>query len=129
MKIVVVGDFITKEQLGQAASELNYPEEKQIVALHWGWDDDIEAFQDRIHAMERNGPEGETPPAGLLEEIVDADMLLVHLCPVPRRVIEAATRLKLIGTCRAGLEHINLEAANARGIPVMHVVRPGPHAL
>lgn len=53
----------------------------------------------------------------------DADILLVHFCPVSRRLIEAGKKLKLIGTCRGGMEHIDVQAATEKNIPVIHVIR------
>jgi D-3-phosphoglycerate dehydrogenase len=55
--------------------------------------------------------------------IVDADILLTHLCPVPEDLIAAGKQLKLIGTCRGGMEHVDVAAATKRNIPVIHCIR------
>ena len=47
-------------------------------------------------------------------------MLMVHLCPVPRAIMEAAPKLKYILTNRGGLENVDLEAAHELGIPVLY---------
>jgi len=55
----------------------------------------------------------------LIELIKDADALIVRSKPlVTRRVIEAAGKLKVIGRAGVGLDNIDLEAADERGITV-----------
>lgn len=46
---------------------------------------------------------------------------MVHFNPVPRALLDKAKNLKLILTCRGGLEHIDLAAASERNIPVLNV--------
>ena len=57
------------------------------------------------------------------EVIGEAEVLLVHFNPVPRALIEKAPNLKVILTCRGGMEHIDLAAASERNIPVLNVIR------
>ena len=42
---------------------------------------------------------------------------------VPADLIEAGKNLKLIGTCRGGMEHVDVAAATAHNIPVIHCIR------
>ena len=50
--------------------------------------------------------------------------MLVHLAPVSRKLLAQAKKLKMIGTCRGGLEHIDLEAVKERpGLSVINVIR------
>ncbi len=62
-------------------------------------------------------------PKGAYEESEDADILLAHFCPIPDDLIEAGKNLKLIGTCRGGMEHIDVPAATKKNIPVIHCIR------
>jgi len=122
MKAVIVGDvFVTADQFEEAIKQWDAPID-QVVKLKWG-PNTKEEFQEAILEIERSGPEAVSPPKGLLEQIVDADLLLVHFAPVSQIVLEASQQLKVIGTCRGGMEHINLEFAKSRGIPVVNVIR------
>jgi D-3-phosphoglycerate dehydrogenase / 2-oxoglutarate reductase len=69
----------------------------------------------KLSQLEKFGPESVSVPEDLLEHIVDADLLLVHFAPVSKRVIGESTKLKAIGTCRGGLEHINVSSAETKG--------------
>lgn len=51
-------------------------------------------------------------------KIREADYLLVSWTPVPRRVIEAGEKLRLIQKYGIGVDKIDLVAASERGIPV-----------
>lgn len=123
MKIVVVGDIIVScRLLAEAASQLDTGEQADVKEIFWPAADRKE-FQKKALNLETNGPEAEEVPEELYEEIKDADILLVHFCPVSERLIEAGKNLKLIGTCRGGMEHIDVQAATKRNIPVIHVIR------
>jgi ribulose-phosphate 3-epimerase len=54
----------------------------------------------------------------LLERIGDVDALISGTEPVTARVLQAATRLKVISKHGVGYENIDLDAARARGVPV-----------
>lgn len=123
MKIVIVGDrIVSLELLEEAVRNLSVPEDIEIKSLIWETKDRPD-FQRKAQNLEKNGPEAEEPPAGLVEAVADADVLLVHFCPVARKVIEAGKNLKLIGTCRGGMEHVDVDAATYKNIPVIHVIR------
>lgn len=123
MKIVVVGDIIVScRLLAEAASQLDTGEKADVKEVFWPAADRKE-FQKKALNLETNGPEAEEVPEELYEEIKDADILLVHFCPVSERLIGAGKNLKLIGTCRGGMEHIDVQAATKRNVPVIHVIR------
>jgi len=61
------------------------------------------------------------PPAELKQLIGQYDALVVRSgTQVTRDVIEAATKLKVIGRAGAGLDNVDVEAASKRGIIVMN---------
>lgn len=121
-KIVVVGDaFVSPDTMEQAVRESTICC-GSIQKLFWGSPDKQE-FTARQLKLERGGPEAVPYAEGLDEAIADADILLVHFNPVSAALLEKARHLKLIMTCRGGLEHIDLAAASARNIPVLNVIR------
>lgn len=122
MKTIVIGDnAVRTEVMEDAAKKLNLAD-NTIVPLTWGELDTMD-FRHRAHHLELEGPEAEDPPAELYDEIKDADILMVHFCPVSQKLLEHADKLKLIMTCRGGTEHVDVNAATKKGIAVMHVIR------
>lgn len=120
--VIVMGDaFVSPDTMEQAVRESALCCE-HIQKLFWG-PSDKQAFTARQLKVERDGPEAVPYADGLDEAIADADVLLVHFNPVPRALLEKAKNLKLILTCRGGLEHIDVAAASERGIPVLNVIR------
>ena len=123
MKVVVVGDIVVAPSLlEEAAKELATDEKLDIVSIEWETKDRLD-FRSKAQNLELNGPEAEKAPEQLYIEIVDADILMVHFCPVSKELISKATKLKLIATCRGGLEHVDVSVATEKNIPVMHVIR------
>lgn len=123
MKVVVVGDIVVAPSLlEEAAKELATDEKLDIVSIEWETKDRLD-FRSKAQNLELNGPEAEKAPEQLYKEIVDADILMVHFCPVSKELISKATKLKLIATCRGGLEHVDVSVATEKNIPVMHVIR------
>ncbi len=123
MKVIVVGDiYVDPKIMEEQAKRLAVNEEVTVVSFDWE-SRSRTAFRQRAHHVEREGPEAEEVPEALYGEIKDADMILTHYCPIPAKLIEKAERLKLIGTCRTGMEHIDVEAATRRNIPVVHCIR------
>lgn len=120
--IVVVGDaFVSPNTMEEAvrASEMNVG---RIDRAFWGTEDTDEFAARQLH-VEREGPEAEPWAEGLEDLMADCTVLLTHFNPVPRALLDKAPKLKAILTCRGGLEHIDVEAASARNIPVVNVIR------
>lgn len=121
-KIIVVGDaFVSPDTMEQALLNSSICCGK-IVKLFWGTPDKQE-FTARQLMLERGGPEAVEYADELAEAIQDADILLVHFNPISDKLLSRAGKLKLILTCRGGMEHIDVAAASARNIPVINVIR------
>ncbi|WP_040213215.1 2-hydroxyacid dehydrogenase [Clostridium polynesiense] len=123
MKILVIGDRIVScDLLVEAAKTLLINEKVTIKQLFWT-SESRQDFQKKALNIEKNGPEAEEIPEEAYKEIEDTDILLTHFCPVPKNLIEKANQLKLIGTCRGGMEHIDVESATLKKIHVIHCIR------
>lgn len=123
MKIVAVGDIVVPcELLEEAAHSLAVGKEHTVEAIVWPCEDRKE-FQRRSQNLEKNGPTSEKVPDEVYAEMVDADILLTHFCPIPADLIDVGKNLKLIGTCRGGMEHVDVAHATERNIPVIHCIR------
>jgi len=121
MKILVIGDVVVPVELLVEAAQSLVPDAEVITSY---WDTGKrEKFNRHSQNIEKNGPSAERIPEDAFEKIVEADILLVHFCPVSEDLIAAGENLKLIGTCRGGLEHVDVAAASKRNIPVIHCIR------
>ncbi len=65
-------------------------------------------------------------PADVAAMIGDAEVLLVHAAPVTADVLDAAPNLRVVGVARGGPVNVDVDAASARGIPVLNA--PGRNA-
>lgn len=122
MKILVIGDIVVSCDLLVEAAKSLPGGEHEVVAVEWK-SETRQEFQKKALNIEKNGPTAEEPPKEAYEQIGDADILLSHFCPIPEDLIEAGKNLKLIGTCRGGMEHVDIAAATKRNIPVIHCIR------
>lgn len=118
MKIVAVSDAFMKEEYYRNCFA-QYPEYELQPVLFFG-DTDREAMRIVAHKIERGGPDAVEPPAELYDAVEDAEAIMVHLCPVNRKVIERAKNLKIILLNRGGTENVDLKAAAEHGVAVLN---------
>jgi D-3-phosphoglycerate dehydrogenase len=121
MKAVMVGDYLIPPDLMLRACDPLREAGVEIKVLDWGAKTKEEVDQRRLN-VELHGPEAEAPAEGATEAVKDAQILIVHFCPVPRSLIEVGSQLKVIGVARAGYENIDVKAATEKKIPVVHIV-------
>jgi len=121
LRTVIVGDaLLPTDVIVRAVEELR--ERVQVVAaLTWGPPDEAEVDRMALR-LEREGPGAESPPVGLSGYVRDADLLIVHYCPVGPALLDDAAGLRILATCRAGTENIAAEDAIGRQILVLHVI-------
>ncbi|GCF92450.1 2-hydroxyacid dehydrogenase [Enterococcus florum] len=124
-KIVVVGDpFVPAESLIKAAQQLDLQQPFEISAFDWYSKYSREAFRQIVKQIEQEGPNEFSLPEGLMEAMKTAEILLVHIAPVSQAMLQVAEKLHLIGTCRGGLEHIDLvEWEKHPKVQLIHVIR------
>lgn len=117
MKAIAVSDaFITEQDYRKAFAQ--YPQMELIAVPFFGLQD-RQAMRDVVHTIERGGPEAVEPPQELYELIGDVELLMVHLCPVTRKLLEHAPNLKYILTNRGGTENVDIQAATELGIAIL----------
>lgn len=117
MKAIAVSDaFVTQQDYEKAFAAWPDPE---LGPVPFFGVPDRHAMRTVARRLERMGPEAEEVPPELYALVQDAEVLMVHLCPVPRKLLEQAPRLRCILTNRGGLENIDLDAARERGIEVL----------
>lgn len=122
MKVLVVGDVhVDADYYADQIQRLPWKEPAEIKKFSW-FPKDAQEFQEIALKIEKEGPENIPFPEAINDEIETADALFTHFCPVSRKLIAKSRQLKLIGTCRGGVEHISPEAQK-RDIEVINVVR------
>lgn len=121
-RIMVVGDaYVSPDTLQKAAAGLGCAE-AEIIPVLWGSGDKDE-FSKMQTAIEHSGPDAAPYPPALDELIEETDVLMVHFCPLPARLLRRANRLKLVGVCRGGVDNIAVETLTERKIPLVHIIR------
>ncbi|HOA84878.1 MAG: 2-hydroxyacid dehydrogenase [Clostridiales bacterium] len=118
MKIAAVSDHFMEESFYRRCFS-DYPELEVTGIPYFGARTrrGMRAIADKI---EKGGPYAVPLPDDIYEAVAGADLLMVHLCPVTRQVLDAAPRLKYVLTNRGGLENIDLAAVKERNIPVLY---------
>ncbi len=117
MKIVCVGDaYVTSEMMQEGVSP--YLKDDDTIEVLFFGEENRTDMRDTVKAIEAMKRDVIPVPERLYETISDCDILIVHLCPVTRKLLENASCLKAILSCRGGTENIDIEAANEKGIAV-----------
>ncbi|MBO5970993.1 MAG: 2-hydroxyacid dehydrogenase [Clostridia bacterium] len=117
MKFTAVADvFLPEEYYKNALAK--YPGYECLGIPYFGVPDRT-VMREIVHGIEKKGSEACDPPAELWDLIEETEVLMVHLCPVSRKLLEKAKNLKLILVNRGGTENVNVEAATELGIPVL----------
>lgn len=74
-----------------------------------------------LKIIEDNGPAGVPIPKGFFNNYEDVEVILGGiLCPFSRKIMDMFPKLKVIATCRGGIENVDMEAAKERGIMVVN---------
>ncbi len=121
MKIVLVGDlFIPSQTCTQELDRIARKYGASYKVLDWEAGD-LEELNLRNIRVEEKGPPAEDPPDILWDLVPDADILIVHFCPVSKKLIDSSKNLEVIATMRTGLSNIDTVAAEERGIPVINL--------
>ncbi len=119
MKIVVVSDaYITEEMMMNAIEKSSF-RDSQIEYFFFG-NKNRGQMRDIVRKIERGDIEYIVLPDGYEKSIEDADIIMVHLCPVTKKIIEKAKNLKYILCNRGGIENIDVESATDHNICVFH---------
>ncbi|MBQ2512452.1 MAG: 2-hydroxyacid dehydrogenase [Clostridia bacterium] len=117
MKAVAVSDVYIKKDYYEECFA-SYPEyDLKVVDFGDGTRTGTRAV---FHMIEKGGPESVPLPEELCREIEDADILMVHICPVPRSLLVRGKKLRAVLSNRGGVENIDVAAASELGIPVLN---------
>lgn len=119
MKCVAVGDiFITPDMMQKGIERFSGLVFDHVDYFYFGLNSRSE-MRGVVKTIETGGFETLDLPEGLLEAVEDADVLMCHLCPVTKTLLDRAPKLKLVLCNRGGHENVDLAACTARNIGVI----------
>lgn len=119
MKCVAVGDiFITPEMMNTAMEKYGNLIDRSDC-FYFG-DNDRQNMRNVVKIIERGEGNSCEIPDGLTEAVNDAEIMMVHLCPISAEFIYNAPKLKYILCNRGGIENVDVGAATKRGIKVFN---------
>ena len=117
MKVVCVGDAYITPEMMESGVRPALKSGDTLEILFFG-EKDRRDMRDMVKAIEAGKREEIGMPEGLKEAVRDAEILIVHLCPVNRDLFPCAPNLKAVMSCRGGLENIDIQAATEAGVIV-----------
>ncbi|UTR07555.1 2-hydroxyacid dehydrogenase [Alkalihalobacillus sp. LMS6] len=125
MKCLAIADLlISQDMLKQGLATL---EEKGIEVTIREWHhEQVEDLQKDNLRIEQYGADAVMLPETLTRDIDQYDLILTQFAPLNRAVLAAARNVSVIGVLRGGVENIDVEAAETRGITVINT--PGRNA-
>jgi D-3-phosphoglycerate dehydrogenase len=130
MKGIAVGDlFIPKEMMAETFRVEGVRETVTDISLLEFECRDRNDIRRKIREIEAKGPDAVPAPPGFTRLAEDAEILAVHLAPVPRSVLERAKKLKVVCTARGGVDNISMEVLNNRRIPVINTPHHNTNAV
>ncbi len=119
MKIVIVADaYMTLNMMKKSIDKCNF-ENLEVKYFFFGMNDRSE-MREIVREIETGNSENLTLPEGYEKETEDADIIMVHLCPITKNIIANSKKLKYILCNRGGIENIAIDEANKRKIAVFH---------
>lgn len=128
MKCLAIGDmFISAKCFEKALADSALFEEYHC--LSWKEDEDRKTARETIRRIETKGAQAFPLEPAIYEAVQEAEVIFVHLCPVPRALMEKAHNLKYIVTARGGVENIDMAAAHEMEIPVIHCPAHNAYAV
>lgn len=119
MKCVAIGDvFITPEMMKNGIEKSKQIEFSEVEYFYFGLDSRSE-MRNIVKIIETGGFETLTLPQGLIQAVRDAEVIMCHLCPITRQLVESAKKLKVVLCNRGGHENIDVDACTENNVAVL----------
>lgn len=119
MKCLAIADlFIDKKMMENGLQDLV---EKGIEVEVREWKhESIEKLQEDNIKSEQEGSEAVFLPNALIEGIEQFDIVITQFAPIGKEVLDRCSNLKVLGVLRAGIENVNAEYAESKGVKVLN---------
>lgn len=124
MKIIGIGDLmIPSSYIVDGFQTLK--DSFELETIDWNLSS-FEELQNINLKVEQGGAESYQPTQDVLDALKDADIIITQFYTITKQLIDACPNLKAIGVLRGGIENVNLDYANKKGILVFNT--PGRNA-
>jgi D-3-phosphoglycerate dehydrogenase len=120
-KIVVVGDALLTPEFLAESFESFARSGWEVVPFRFG-PATLHELDEQLLKLEREGPDALPIPEGLELLLENADLLVVHVCPVSQTLLQRNPQLLAVGVLRGGYENVDAAGAKALGIPVINTL-------
>lgn len=129
MKVLAFGDnLITPEMLENGLVELK-DNGFEVEVRDWSHDS-VESLQNDNILVEQKGADAvEITDPSLLKDIDKFDVIITQFTPIGKKLIDKAKNLKYIGVLRGGMENVDKEYAEDKGIKVMNTAGRNARAV
>lgn len=125
MKCLAIADLFINAAMMESGLKALRDKGIEVEIREWSHDS-VEKLQEDNLRVEQEGAEAVALPEALLQGTDDIDILITQFAPVNTAVFDKLPKLKYVGVLRGGVENVNLQVANARGVEVMNT--PGRNA-
>lgn len=128
MKALAFGDnLIDVDMLKNGLTEL---EKHGISVTIRDWSHkSTEALQADNLKVEQEGANAVEVDDSLLKDIDQFDLIITQFTPIGKKIIDRATNLKYIGVLRGGIENVDKEYAESKGIVVLNTAGRNARAV
>lgn len=82
--------------------------------------DDISQITERMHLLEQKGVGAAPICKSLIENCEGKEILVVHCATINKEILDKCKDLKILGVLRGGLDNIDIEEVEKRGIKLIH---------
>lgn len=89
----------------------------------------IDKVMECMHETELKGPEGYPFPEELLELVKDADIIVDHVTPITKALVDAAPNLKIVAVMRGGCDNVAVDYLREKGITVTNAAWRSANAV
>ena len=128
LKIIGIGDPVIPEDTMEEIFRQQIRLKGEFQKVSWGVSDPGQ-LQHLRSIYEERGPGAIPAPRHILKQAAEAQVLVVHFTPVSGEILAGLPALKIIGVARAGVENIDVKAANQRGVLVFNVTGRNAEAV
>lgn len=120
MKILAYGDNLITPEMLQNGLKAFENKGDTVEIRDWSHKSIEELQKDNIKVEQQGANAVEVSTPKLLKDIDTFDMIITQFTPIGKSMIEKARNLKYIGVLRGGIENVDTEYANRRGIKVIN---------
>ena len=82
--------------------------------------DTLDKTMECMDKTEKEGPNGFPVPDELERLVKNVDIIMVHMTPLPQKLLKEADSLKVVLVMRGGCDNVDVKALAERGVPVVN---------